>query len=323
MSRLLIVANRLPVTVRLTPGGVEVERSTGGLATGLLPPPRAVRRALDRLVRGGGRSQPRAASAARGSALLPAPRRGAAQRGPRHPLLRGLLQRGALAAVSLPARPGPAAGQRLGRLRAGQRAVRRGGGGAVPARRPGLGARLPAPAAARAAPRRLPEARIGFFLHIPFPSEEVFRTLPWRRAAPRGPARRGPDRLSHPHLPPPLRHALSPTSWASPWTSTGCSSPRPRGAARRLPDGRGREPVRDARARPRGRGRGGGAPRRWQRCGSWWASTGSTTPRASRGGCSRSSGCSRLTPSCGRRCAWSRWRCPRAPGSRPTRTSAR
>ena len=29
--------------------------------------------------------------------------------------------------------------------------------------------------------RRLPEARIGFFLHIPFPSEELFRTLPARR----------------------------------------------------------------------------------------------------------------------------------------------
>jgi trehalose 6-phosphate synthase/phosphatase len=29
--------------------------------------------------------------------------------------------------------------------------------------------------------QRLPEARIGFFLHIPFPSAEVFRILPWRR----------------------------------------------------------------------------------------------------------------------------------------------
>jgi trehalose 6-phosphate synthase/phosphatase len=28
---------------------------------------------------------------------------------------------------------------------------------------------------------RLPDARIGFFLHIPFPSYEIFRTLPWRR----------------------------------------------------------------------------------------------------------------------------------------------
>ncbi len=29
--------------------------------------------------------------------------------------------------------------------------------------------------------RRLPTARIGFFLHTPFPSSEVFRILPWRR----------------------------------------------------------------------------------------------------------------------------------------------
>jgi trehalose 6-phosphate synthase/phosphatase len=29
--------------------------------------------------------------------------------------------------------------------------------------------------------RRLPHARIGFFLHIPFPSSDVFRVLPWRR----------------------------------------------------------------------------------------------------------------------------------------------
>ena len=28
---------------------------------------------------------------------------------------------------------------------------------------------------------RLPQARIGFFLHIPFPSSEVFRVLPWRK----------------------------------------------------------------------------------------------------------------------------------------------
>jgi trehalose 6-phosphate synthase/phosphatase len=34
--------------------------------------------------------------------------------------------------------------------------------------------------------RRLPEARIGFFLHIPFPSSEVFRVLPWRSEILRG-----------------------------------------------------------------------------------------------------------------------------------------
>jgi trehalose 6-phosphate synthase/phosphatase len=34
--------------------------------------------------------------------------------------------------------------------------------------------------------QRLPEARIGFFLHIPFPSSEVFRILPWREEILRG-----------------------------------------------------------------------------------------------------------------------------------------
>ena len=29
---------------------------------------------------------------------------------------------------------------------------------------------------------RLPSARVGYFLHVPFPSTEVFRTLPWREA---------------------------------------------------------------------------------------------------------------------------------------------
>ncbi|MFK7739714.1 MAG: bifunctional alpha,alpha-trehalose-phosphate synthase (UDP-forming)/trehalose-phosphatase [Planctomycetota bacterium] len=33
---------------------------------------------------------------------------------------------------------------------------------------------------------RLPNARIGFFLHIPFPSSEVFRVLPWRAELLRG-----------------------------------------------------------------------------------------------------------------------------------------
>ncbi|HET9265791.1 MAG TPA: bifunctional alpha,alpha-trehalose-phosphate synthase (UDP-forming)/trehalose-phosphatase [Vicinamibacterales bacterium] len=33
---------------------------------------------------------------------------------------------------------------------------------------------------------RLPDARIGFFLHIPFPSSEVFRVLPWRTQILRG-----------------------------------------------------------------------------------------------------------------------------------------
>ena len=38
MSRLLIVANRLPVTVQTTETGIDVQRSSGGLATGLMRP---------------------------------------------------------------------------------------------------------------------------------------------------------------------------------------------------------------------------------------------------------------------------------------------
>jgi trehalose 6-phosphate synthase/phosphatase len=38
MSRVLIVANRLPITVKATESGVEVQKSSGGLATGLLRP---------------------------------------------------------------------------------------------------------------------------------------------------------------------------------------------------------------------------------------------------------------------------------------------
>src|SRR5881409_2434575 len=38
MPRVLIVANRLPITVRTTVSGVEVQKSSGGLATGLLRP---------------------------------------------------------------------------------------------------------------------------------------------------------------------------------------------------------------------------------------------------------------------------------------------
>src|SRR3954452_531941 len=38
MPRVLIVANRLPITVKASEAGVEVQKSSGGLATGLLRP---------------------------------------------------------------------------------------------------------------------------------------------------------------------------------------------------------------------------------------------------------------------------------------------
>jgi trehalose 6-phosphate synthase/phosphatase len=51
--------------------------------------------------------------------------------------------------------------------------------------------------------RRLPDARIGFFLHIPFPSEELFRTLPARDQLLRGLL--GADLVGF-HTPTYLRH---------------------------------------------------------------------------------------------------------------------
>ena len=150
MSRLLIVANRLPITVRPTESGVEVERSTGGLATGLLRP----HEQADGLWIGWSGAAPESLTPVQQDALDrraggPAPGRRSPLQRSGHPLLRRVLQRGPLAPVSLSARPGPAPGQRLGELRRSQPALRRRGRRPVPAGRPGLGARLPAPAPSR------------------------------------------------------------------------------------------------------------------------------------------------------------------------------
>ena len=181
MSRLLIVANRLPVTVRPTPGGVVVERSTGGLATGM--------------------SRPHEQSAGlwigwsgAGDDLTPAQQAEletqlASQRLVGVPLNRDLVTRyyegysnGVLWPLfhylldQVPLQPSDwdayvQANEQFAEV-------------VVAQYRPGdliwihdyqL---LLLPGLVR---RRLPEARIGFFLHIPFPSEELFRTLPARR----------------------------------------------------------------------------------------------------------------------------------------------
>ena len=147
---------------------------------------------------------------------------------------------------------------------------------------------------------RLPDARIGFFLHIPFPSSEVFRILPWRRELLDGPARRRPGRLPHlrrtratSRAPRCARPGLdASTRSRAAWTAAPCGSASFRWAS--TPSVRARWPRRRrcARARPRGCREARAAAS----CSS--ASIGSTTPRASRAGCSRSSGCSSATPSC-------------------------
>jgi trehalose 6-phosphate synthase/phosphatase len=181
MSRLLIVANRLPVTVRPTPGGVDVQRSTGGLATGLSRPHE----------QSGGlwigwsgaeedltpeqRTQLEAQLASHRLVGVPLTRDLVARyyegysNGVLWPLFHYLLDQVPLQASDWDAYV--QANEQFAEVVAAEY-------------RPGdliwihdyqL---LLLPGLLR---RRLPDARIGFFLHIPFPSEELFRTLPPRR----------------------------------------------------------------------------------------------------------------------------------------------
>jgi trehalose 6-phosphate synthase/phosphatase len=181
MSRLLIVANRLPVTVRPTASGVEVERSTGGLATGL--------------------SRPHEQSgglwigwSGAGDDLTPVQQAEleaqlASQRLIGVPLSRDLVARyyegysnGVLWPLfhylldQVPLQPSEwdaylQANEQFAEAVASQYRS----GDLIWIHDYQL---LLLPGLLR---RRLPDARIGFFLHIPFPSEELFRTLPARR----------------------------------------------------------------------------------------------------------------------------------------------
>ena len=143
--------------------------------------------------------------------------------------------------------------------------------------------------------RRLPDARIGFFLHIPFPSSEVLRSLPHRERVLAGML--GADLVGF-HTAAYARHFAS-----SGLRVLGIASSvdrlrfgRPRGAPRHVPDGRGR-------GRFRGDCGGTDASSRKRECcaasrrrSSSSASTASTTPRASRADCSPTSGCCRESP---------------------------
>jgi trehalose 6-phosphate synthase/phosphatase len=182
MSRLLIVANRLPVTVRPTDRAVEVERSSGGLATGLARP----HEQSDGLWIGWSGADPEALTPEQRSEL---DRQLAAQRlvpvpltaeqvtryyegysnGVLWPLFHYLLDQ-----VPLQARDWDAYLQ-ANELFADTVAAQYRPGDLVWVHDYQL---LLLPGLLR---RRLPDARIGFFLHIPFPSEELFRTLPVRR----------------------------------------------------------------------------------------------------------------------------------------------
>ncbi|HEX2249282.1 MAG TPA: bifunctional alpha,alpha-trehalose-phosphate synthase (UDP-forming)/trehalose-phosphatase [Gemmatimonadales bacterium] len=181
MPRVLIVANRLPVTVRPTDGGVEVQKSSGGLATGLLRPHE----------QSGGLWI--GWSGANHDELSPEQRTGLDEQlsalrlvsvpltaeqvaryyegfsnGVLWPLFHYLLDQ-----VPLHVRdwePYVQVNEQFAELVASQYQP----GDLIWVHDYQL---LLLPQLLR---RRLPDARIGFFLHIPFPAEELFRTLPER-----------------------------------------------------------------------------------------------------------------------------------------------
>src|SRR6266566_376765 len=150
MARLLIVANRLPITVRTADGGVEVQRSTGGLATGLAAPHEQ-------------------------SGGLWIGWSGAPESLPPEQRARLDEQLAAMRLVQVPLHVSDwdsyvEVNEVFAEVVAGQYQP----GDLIWVHDYQL---LLLPGLLR---RRLPEARIGFFLHIPFPSEELFRTLPAR-----------------------------------------------------------------------------------------------------------------------------------------------
>ena len=203
MPRVLIVANRLPVTVKATDNGVEVQKSSGGLATGLLRPHE----------QSGGlwigwSGAPEELDAAQQSQLeeqLTAMRLVAVpltndqvtryyegfSNGVLWPLFHYLLDQ-----VPLHVRDWDAYVEVNERF-ADVVAEHYQSGDLVWVHDYQL---LLLPDLLR---KRLPNARIGFFLHIPFPSEELFRTLPERDRLLRGLL--GADLVGF-HTPSYLRH---------------------------------------------------------------------------------------------------------------------
>ena len=285
-ANLVIVANRLPVDRVETPtASTEWRRSPGGLVTALEP----VMRANDGVWIGwpGGTETDLEPFEDDGLSLVPVSLSARGDRG----VLRGLLQRHAVAALPRPRRQAGVPPRVVGRLRHGQPAVRRQGRRGRGQGRHGLGARLPAAAGAADAARA---------------------------------AARPPDRLLPAH-PVPARPSCSSSCRGAGRSSRGCSAPTwsgfqlPGGAANfvrlvrqrvghkthrdlvYLPDGRtvraaafpisiDARRLRGARPAP---SRSTSAAKEIREAlgnprGSSSASTGSTTPRASTPGCARS-----------------------------------
>lgn len=181
MSGLILVSNRLPVTVRVEQGVVTVTRSSGGLATALRGP----HERLDARWVGWPGDVSRLAPAQREAIeaellrvntvpvhLTPSEQHryyDGFSNGVIWPLFHYLLDK-----VNLDARADWAAYQEVNARFAAKIAERYQPGDTIWIHDYQL---MLVPALLR---RLIPAAKIGFFLHIPFPAAEVFRILPWR-----------------------------------------------------------------------------------------------------------------------------------------------
>ena len=230
-----------------------------------------------------------------GLSLVPVPLQRRGDRG----LLRGLLQRHAVAALPRRGREAGVPPRVVGRLRRGQPAF----------------AEQAAEVAAEDAtvwvhdyqmqlvPAMLrelrPDLRIGFFLHIPFPPAELFQQLPWRRQLLEGLLGADVVGFQRPGGVAELRAAGPPAGRPQDAPRPDLPPRRPRRAGRLVPDLH-RHPG-PRRARPlASRSTSAAEEIREQlgnprRCCS--ASTGSTTPRASSTGCAPSASSSRTARS--------------------------
>src|SRR6266702_2459488 len=181
MPRLLIVSNRLPITVRLAEGGaVSVEPSTGGLATGMKGPHERLGGLwigwpgdLERLPDGARREVDRRLAELRLAGVpLSADEIARYYEGYSNAILWPLFH------YSVARLPNEVSGfdtyEQVNARFADEVAARWQPGDLVWIHDYQL---MLVPAMLR---ERVPDARIGFFLHIPFPSSEIFRLLPQR-----------------------------------------------------------------------------------------------------------------------------------------------
>ncbi|WP_438043842.1 bifunctional alpha,alpha-trehalose-phosphate synthase (UDP-forming)/trehalose-phosphatase [Sorangium sp. So ce128] len=187
MARLLIVSNRLPISVRVDRGALCLTRSSGGLAAAMRGPHErrcAVWIGWPGSVTSLSPEQRSDADVALAGMRAVPVHLGAAEQhrfydgfsnGVLWPLLHYLLDK-----VNLDAELDWEAYQRVNEHFADVVAAQYTPGDAIWVHDYQL---LLLPALLR---RRLPGARIGFFLHVPFPSAEVFRILPWREQIVRG-----------------------------------------------------------------------------------------------------------------------------------------